>query len=210
MALSHPKSLNGNGNSRPGEAKIRNESSPVKNGSTLIFGPETGSLYGAQIPKLSLVYLGSMETLCSPVPGLGYSSRSRSVQALVIPHDPVHTDPCLQVGLTCFYVGLSTLEGKGREAVFAEWRDKFPNTWAVSAAFACLCAHHLSCRLRLLNFLFQISVFIWPILQTINFKFVPAPYRPIYVGVFSFFWTTGLSGLKYSEQTPEFLKGLVA
>jgi len=95
------------------------------------------------------------------------------------------TDPCLQVGLTCFYVGLSTLEGKGREAVFAEWRDKFPNTWAI-------------------------SVFIWPILQTINFKFVPAPYRPIYVGVFSFFWTTGLSGLKYSEQTPEFLKGLMA
>jgi len=89
------------------------------------------------------------------------------------------------VGLTCFYVGLSTLEGKGREAVFAEWRDKFPNTWAI-------------------------SVFIWPILQTINFKFVPAPYRPIYVGVFSFFWTTGLSGLKYSEQTPEFIKGLMA
>ena len=118
----------------------------------------------------------------------------------------VRPDPRLQVGLSCFYVGLSTLEGKGREAVFAEWREKFPNTWAVSHR---MCACQPSCRLRLLNFLFQISVFIWPMLQTINFKFVPAPYRPIYVGVFSFFWTTGLSGLKYSEKTPEMLKGFL-
>ena len=41
---------------------------------------------------------------------------------------------CLcQVGLTCFYVGLSTLEGKSREGIFKEWKEKFPNTWAVSS-----------------------------------------------------------------------------
>ena len=41
---------------------------------------------------------------------------------------------CLcQVGLTCFYVGLSTLEGKSREGIYKEWKEKFPNTWAVSS-----------------------------------------------------------------------------
>ena len=37
-----------------------------------------------------------------------------------------------QVGLSCFYIGLSTLEGKDWNGIYREWRDKFPNTWAVS------------------------------------------------------------------------------
>jgi len=85
------------------------------------------------------------------------------------------------VGLSCFYVGLSTLEGKSREGIYKEWKEKFPNTWAI-------------------------SVFVWPVLQTINFRFVPAQFRPIYVGVFSFFWTTGLAGLKYNDQMPNVFK----
>ena len=36
------------------------------------------------------------------------------------------------VALTSFYVGLSVLEGKDRAGVYKEWREKFPNTWAVS------------------------------------------------------------------------------
>ena len=85
------------------------------------------------------------------------------------------------VRLSCFYVGLSTLEGSSKEGIYKEWKEKFPNTWAI-------------------------RVFAWPILQTINFRFVPAQFRPIYVGVFSFFWTTGLAGLKYNDQMPNVFK----
>ena len=36
------------------------------------------------------------------------------------------------VGLSAFYIGLTTLEGKSAAEIYAEWREKFPNTWAVS------------------------------------------------------------------------------
>ena len=49
--------------------------------------------------------------------------------------------------------------------------------------------------------LLQTSVFIWPALQTINFKFVPAPHRAIFVACCSFFWTTMLAGWKFNSQT---------
>ena len=39
------------------------------------------------------------------------------------------------VGLSMFYVGLSILEGKDKDGVYMEWREKFPNTWAVSFYF---------------------------------------------------------------------------
>ena len=35
------------------------------------------------------------------------------------------------VGLSCFYIGLSAMEGKNKDEVYEEWREKFPNTWAV-------------------------------------------------------------------------------
>ena len=66
-----------------------------------------------------------------------------------------------------------------------------------------ICMIHVQ---HLLKRNFQISVFVWPVLQTINFRFVPAQFRPIYVGVFSFFWTTGLAGLKYNDQMPNVFK----
>jgi len=53
---------------------------------------------------------------------------------------------------------------------------------------------------------FQISVFVWPFLQTVNFKYVPPRLRPIYVGVFSFFWTTGLAALKHKDTGPDVIK----
>ena len=36
------------------------------------------------------------------------------------------------VGLSAFYVGLTAMEGKSVDAIYKEWREKFPNTWAVS------------------------------------------------------------------------------
>ena len=36
------------------------------------------------------------------------------------------------VGLSSFYIGLSALEGKDLDGIYKEWRDKMPNTWAVS------------------------------------------------------------------------------
>jgi len=88
------------------------------------------------------------------------------------------------VGLSMFYVGLSILEGKDKDGVYMEWREKFPNTWAI-------------------------SVFVWPFLQTVNFKYVPPRLRPIYVGFFSFFWTTGLAALKHKDTGPDFIKQLL-
>jgi len=81
------------------------------------------------------------------------------------------------VGLSMFYVGLSALEGKDREGIYKEWREKFPNTWAIGA-------------------------FIWPALQAVNFTFIPGRLRAIYVAIFSFFWTTGLAALKHSDNSP--------
>ena len=40
------------------------------------------------------------------------------------------------VGLSMFYIGLSALEGKDREGIYKEWREKFPNTWAVSTEYS--------------------------------------------------------------------------
>jgi len=79
------------------------------------------------------------------------------------------------VALTSFYVGLSLLEGKDKEGVYQEWNNKFWKTWFT-------------------------SVFIWPILQTINFSFVPANRRVIYVGCCSFFWTTMLAAWKHESK----------
>ena len=84
------------------------------------------------------------------------------------------------VALSSFYVGLSILEGKDKEGIYKEWRSKFPSTWAI-------------------------SFFVWPFLQTINFKVVPPQLQPIYVGVCSFFWTMGLAALKHNQDSPDFV-----
>eukprot|EP00092_Neocalanus_flemingeri_P011215 GFUD01012081.1.p1 GENE.GFUD01012081.1~~GFUD01012081.1.p1 ORF type:complete len:209 (-),score=43.88 GFUD01012081.1:119-709(-) len=78
------------------------------------------------------------------------------------------------MALSAFYIGLSTLEGKDKEGIYKEWRDKFPNTWAT-------------------------GVCIWTFLTAINFKFVPSRLRTVYVGVCGFFWFTFLAYLKSSE-----------
>jgi len=78
------------------------------------------------------------------------------------------------VGLSMFYIGLSTLEGKDREGIYKEWREKFPNTWAT-------------------------GVCIWTFLTAINFKLIPGRYRTVFVGFCGFFWFTFLAYLKSTD-----------
>jgi len=80
------------------------------------------------------------------------------------------------IGLSMFYVGLSILEGKDKDGVYMEWREKFPNTWAT-------------------------GVCIWPLFTAINFKFIPSHLRTVYIGFCGFFWFTFLAYLK-STATP--------
>ena len=37
------------------------------------------------------------------------------------------------IGLSSFYIGLTTLEFKSPQEVYDEWREKFPKTWQVKA-----------------------------------------------------------------------------
>lgn len=75
------------------------------------------------------------------------------------------------VGLSMFYIGLTAMEGKDKDAIYKEWREKFPNTWAT-------------------------GVCIWTFLTAINFKLIPGRFRTIYVGFCGFFWFTFLAYLK--------------
>ena len=50
------------------------------------------------------------------------------------------------VGLSAFYIGLTAMEGKDLEGIYKEWREKFPNTWAVSCKFSKI--FHERCRSR--------------------------------------------------------------
>ena len=45
------------------------------------------------------------------------------------------------VALSSFYIGLSVMEGKDSDGVYKEWREKFPNTWAVSLSRYFLFSH---------------------------------------------------------------------
>ena len=110
------------------------------------------------------------------------------------------------VGLSMFYIGLSALEGKSKEGIYKEWREKFPNTWAVSTLRGWRHQEYVVRAVQSVLFSsfhnIQIGALIWPILQAVNFTFVPGQLRAIYVAVFSFFWTTGLAALKHSDTGP--------
>jgi len=76
------------------------------------------------------------------------------------------------VGLSAFYIGLTAMEGKDLDGIYKEWREKFPNTWAMGAT-------------------------CWPIIQAVNFKYVPASLRTVFVACCSFFWNIFLSAVKH-------------
>ncbi|XP_064640085.1 mpv17-like protein [Lineus longissimus] len=69
-----------------------------------------------------------------------------------------------------FYGSLSALEGRKDEAL-QELKDKVPPTWKVGAC-------------------------IWPIVQTLNFLYVPVYYRTHFVACVSFCWSTFLCYMK--------------
>lgn len=74
--------------------------------------------------------------------------------------------------LLIFFLGLSYLEGK--ENWTQECREKFPMTYVADCAF-------------------------WLPLQAVNFTFVPAPFRVLYLGISSFVWVNVLCVIKNIE-----------
>jgi len=54
----------------------------------------------------------------------------------------------------------------------------------------------------------QMGAIIWPFIQAVNFKYVPAKLRTIFVAIFSFFWTTGLAAIKHSDHDFNLVKHL--
>ncbi|XP_038067899.1 mpv17-like protein [Patiria miniata] len=71
--------------------------------------------------------------------------------------------------IAIFYAGSSAMEGK--KDVFAELKEKFPQTFAASCCF-------------------------WPIAQTFNFFFLPNHMRVVYVASVSLVWSNFLCFMK--------------
>ncbi len=51
----------------------------------------------------------------------------------------------------------------------------------------------------MLLFLLQTGCVYWPTVQCVNFVFIPAPYRALYVGFAAFVWTNILCYIKSSK-----------
>ncbi|XP_063590055.1 uncharacterized protein LOC134766961 [Penaeus indicus] len=87
------------------------------------------------------------------------------------------------VGQTQFYLGITLLEGRPWPECLKEWRDKLIPTWKVAVCF-------------------------WPVVQTVNFAYVPEKNRVVVVSFASFVWTIFLSYMHHFDQEmlPMFLK----
>ncbi|XP_047498146.1 mpv17-like protein [Penaeus chinensis] len=87
------------------------------------------------------------------------------------------------VGQTQFYLGITLLEGRPWPECLKEWREKLIPTWKVAVCF-------------------------WPVVQTVNFAYVPEKNRVVVVSVASFVWTIFLSYMHHFDQEmlPLFLK----
>ena len=55
----------------------------------------------------------------------------------------------------------------------------------------------------------QMGAIIWPFIQAVNFKYVPARLRTIFVAIFSFFWTTGLAAIKHNNHDSHSVDNIV-
>lgn len=49
----------------------------------------------------------------------------------------------------------------------------------------------------------QVAVCFWPIVQTLNFTFIPERNRIVFVSVISTIWTSFLAYIKYLEESNE-------
>lgn len=78
------------------------------------------------------------------------------------------------LAMTYFFFGMCMLEGKPMEACVQEVKDKL---WPA----------------------YKIGALYWPTVQTLNFYFVPAKNRIIFVSVASFVWTVYMCHVKVLE-----------
>lgn len=76
--------------------------------------------------------------------------------------------------MTSFYFGMSILENKTVHEAVQEVKSKFIPTY-------------------------KVAICVWPILQTINFTYIPEKNRVPFVSVCSFLWTLFLSYMKQLE-----------
>ncbi|CAD7093708.1 unnamed protein product [Hermetia illucens] len=86
--------------------------------------------------------------------------------------EQVSYDPML---ITTFLFGMSIFEGKSYEDSRAEVRAKFLETYRVGMVF-------------------------WPIVQTVNFTFIPAKNQVIFTSFFSMLWSAFLAYMKHLQQ----------
>lgn len=80
--------------------------------------------------------------------------------------------------ITIFLYTMTLAEGRSKEVAKKEVRDKFIPTY-------------------------QIGFIYWPIVQTVNFAYVPQRNQVIVAGVFSLFWTTFLACVKHLDMDEE-------
>jgi len=78
------------------------------------------------------------------------------------------------VYLGAFFVSISTLEGMTPQQTVAKIKKEYVPT-------------------------FKMDITVWPPAQAINFFFVPAPYRVLYISFISLFWNTYLSMVQHRE-----------
>lgn len=82
-----------------------------------------------------------------------------------------------------FFYGMSLLEFKTHKEAVTEVKQKFPETW-------------------------KVAVCVWPVVQTINFSFIPEKNRVPFVSMASLLWTTFLAYMKQLEHKNEQEKDL--
>ena len=78
--------------------------------------------------------------------------------------------------ITSFFVGMNLLEGNNSASqISEEWKEKFPKAYALGICF-------------------------WPVVNTVQWRAVPIPARPIWNAVMALIWGNVLCFLKSSRE----------
>lgn len=93
--------------------------------------------------------------------------------------------------VTSFYVVMTLMENKTWDEACAEVKSKFLPTYKVTQSYSIFIFADI--------FPLQVGLCVWPILQTINYTFVPYKNRLIYVSVCSLIWTSFLAYVKQMD-----------